>query len=98
MRGQAAERVYRRDGDQVRGGALQGVQDGAGAAGVHREEARPQAVRGEELLPGQEDNPPQETLPRVPQRDQAELRHALGDGRERGAGGAICDIEKYIDI
>ena len=41
---------------------------------------------------------PAEAAARVPQRDQAELRHALGDGRERGAGGEICDIEKYLDI
>ena len=63
----------------MRGGALQGVQDGAGAHGVHREEARPQAVRGEELLRGPQECPPQEALPRVSQCHEAELCHALGD-------------------
>ena len=63
----------------MRGGSLQGVQDGSRADGVRREEAGAQAVCREELLRGQEDDPPQEAVPRVQERHEAELRHALGD-------------------
>ena len=41
----------------MRGRPLQGVQDGPGADGVHREEVITEAVRGEELLPGNKESP-----------------------------------------
>ena len=46
--------------------------DGTGGDEVHREEVGPEVVRGEELLPGQEESPAHQTLPQLSERDKAE--------------------------
>ena len=68
------------------GGSLQGVQAGPGSPGVRRDQAGSQEVHREGVHPVQEGDPSQEAAAWVSERDQAELRHQLGDGQLRKPG------------
>ena len=56
VRREEGERVRRRGGDQVRGDPLHRVRHGHGAPAPQQDQARPQAVRGENLRAGLSDD------------------------------------------